>query len=101
MTTSTHPPEDEPFEQVERQIDWVEQLENVRVRHETLAAARAAVDYVDNLHDIVRKLAGRQTFEDLQLLHGTEVAELVTTIRNRDSGGSWDANIRPGLLRES
>ena len=101
MTTSTQPPDDEPFDQVERQIDWIEQLENVRARHETLAAARAAVAYVDNLHDLVRKLAGRQTYEDLQLLHGTDLANLITAIRNRDASNDWDASIRPGLLRES
>ena len=43
MTTTMSPtpdPENDPFDQVERQIDWVEQLENVRIRHESLSASQ-------------------------------------------------------------
>ena len=102
MTTATeHPEPDEPFEQVERQIDWIEQLENIRVRHDTLAAGRAATAYVDNLHDAIRILAGRQTSEDLTLLHGSDLADLVNTIRTRDTDSDWNSTIRPGLLREN
>jgi hypothetical protein len=101
MTTATQQPEpEEPFERVARQIDWVEQLENIRVRHDTLAAGRAAVAYVDNLHGAIRVLSGRQTYEDLQLLHGADLADLVTTIRNRDTDNDWTSTIQPGLLRE-
>lgn len=102
MTTATqHPDPEEPFEQVARQIDWVEQLENIRVRHDTLAAGRAAAAYVDNLHDAIRALAGRQTYEDLQLLHGADLADLVNTVRTRDRSSDWESTIRPGLLREN
>ena len=102
MTTATHQPDpEEPFEQVARQIDWIEQLENIRVRHDTLAAGRAAVAYVDNLHDAIRVLAGRQTYADLKLLHGSDLADLVNAIRSRDADSDWNSTIRPGLLRES
>ena len=102
MTTAMqHPDPEEPFEHVARQIDWVEQLENIRVRHDTLAAGRAAVAYVDNLHDAIRLLAGRQTYEDLKLLHGSDLADLVNTVRTRESGSDWNNTIRPGLLREN
>ncbi len=102
MTTATqYPDPEEPFEQVARQIDWVEQLENIRVRHDTLAAGRAAVAYVDNLHDAIRALAGRQTYEDLKLLHGADLADLVNTVRTRDRSSDWESTVRPGLLREN
>ena len=102
MTISTQQPDpEEPFEQVERQIDWIEQLENIKVRHDTLAAGRAAAAYVDSLHQAIRVLAGRQTYEDLKLLHGSDLADLVNTIRSRDSASDWHSTIRPGLLRES
>ena len=102
MTTGTqYPDPEEPFEQVAQRIDWVEQLENIRVRHDTLAAGRAAVAYVDNLHSAIRALAGRQTYEDLKLLHGEDLADLVNTVRTRDSGSDWESTIRPGLLREN
>ena len=101
MTTATQQPEpEEPFEQVARQIDWIEQLENIKVRHDTLAAGRAAAAYVDNLHDAIRILTGRQTYEDLQLLYGSDLADLVATIRNREPSSDWNNTIRPGLLRE-
>ncbi len=102
MTTTTHQPDpEEPFEQVARQIDWVEQLENIRVRHDALAAGRAAVAYVDNLRDAIRVLAGRQTYEDLKLCHGPDLADLVNEIRTRGADSDWNNTIRPGLLRES
>ena len=103
MTTTMTPtpePEDDPFDQVERQIDWVEQLENVRVRHESLSASRDVVPYVEALRESIIKLAGRQTYEDLQLLHGKEAADLIDTVRRRDPDDSWNGAIKPGLLRE-
>ncbi len=102
MSTATqYPDPEEPFEQVARRIDWVEQLENIRVRHDTLAAGRAAVAYVDNLHQAIRALAGRQTYADLKLLHGADLADLVNTVRTRDIDSDWESTIRPGLLREN
>ena len=103
MTTTMTPtpePEDDPFDQVERQIDWVEQLENVRIRHESLSASRAVVPYVEALRESIIKLAGRQTYEDLQLLHGKEAADLIDTVRRRDPDDSWNGAIKPALLRE-
>lgn len=98
MTTTMRPePEDDPFSQVERQIDWVEQLENVRERHENLSAARSAVPYVESLREAVIQMAGRQTFEDLRLLYGAEVAGLIDTVRRRDPADEWNAQIRPAL----
>ena len=101
MTTAMRPePEDDPFDQVEQQIDWVEQLENVRIRHETLSASRDVVPYVEALRESIIKLAGRQTREDLRLLHGSNVADLVDTVRRRDPDDSWNGTIKPALLRE-
>ncbi len=101
MTTAMNPePEEDPFEQVEEQIDWIEQLENVRIRHESLSASREVIPYVEALRESIIKLAGRQTYEDLRLLHGAEVADLVDTVRRRNPDDSWNATIKPALLRE-
>ena len=101
MTTTMRPePEDDPFDHVERQIDWVEQLENVKIRHATLSASRDVVPYVEALRESIIKLAGRQTFEDLRLLHGNEVANMVDTVRRRDPDDPWHGIIKPALLRE-
>lgn len=103
MTTTMSPtpePEDDPFEQAERQIDWIERLENVRVRHESLSASRHVVPYVEALREAMIKLAGRQTYEDLRLLHGAEAAELVDSVRRRDPDDPWHSTIKPALLRE-
>ena len=101
MTTTMRPePEDDPFDQVEQQIDWVEQLENVRIRHETLSASRDVVPYVEALRESIIKLAGRQTHEDLRLLYGSNVADLVDVVRRRDPDDSWNGTIKPALLRE-
>ena len=103
MTTTMSPtpdPENDPFDQVERQIDWVEQLENVRIRHESLSASRDVVPYVEALREAIIKLAGRQTIEDLRLLHGNAAADLVDTVRRRDPDDPWNGIIKPALLRE-
>ena len=101
MTTTMRPePEDDPFDQVEQQIDWVEQLENVRIRHETLSASRDVVPYVEALRESLITLAGRQTHEDLRLLYGSNVADLVDVVRRRDPDDSWNGTIKPALLRE-
>lgn len=103
MTTTMSPtpePEEDPFEQVERQIDWIEQLENVRVRHQSISASREVVRYVDALRETIIRLAGRQTHEDLRLIHGSEVADLVDIVRRRDPDDSWNGQIKPALLRE-
>lgn len=103
MTTTMSPtpePEDDPFDQIERQIDWVEQLENVRIRHESLSASRDVVPYVEALRESIIRLAGRQTVEDLRLLHGNDIAELIDIVRRRDPDDSWNGVIKPALLRE-
>lgn len=103
MTTTMSPtpePEEDPLDQVERQIDWVERLENVRIRHENLSASRDVVPYVDALREAIISLAGRQTYEDLRLLHGAGVADLVDTVRRRDPDDPWNGIIKSALLRE-
>ena len=101
MTTAMRPePEEDPFEQVERSIDWIEQLENVRTRHANQSASRNAVPYVEALRESIIQLAGRQTYEDLRLLHGAEIAEVVDTVRRRDPDDIWNGVIKPGLERE-
>ncbi len=103
MTSTMSPtpePEDDPFDQVERQIDWVEQLENVRIRHDTLSASREVIPYVEGLRESIIRLAGRQTYEDLKLLHGTQVAEIVDAVRRRAPDDAWNGTMKPALLRE-
>ena len=98
MTTAMRPePEDDPFDQVERQIDWVEQLENVRERHENISAIRSAVPYVESLREAIILMAGRQTFADLRLLYGAQVAALIDTVRRRDPSDMWNSEIKPAL----
>lgn len=101
MTTTMRPePEEDPFDQIERQIDWVEQLENVRIRHESLSASRDVVPYVEALRESIIRLAGRQTYEDLRLLHGNDIADVIDTVRRRDPDDVWNGVIKPALQRE-
>ena len=99
MTTTMSPtpePDEDPFEQVERQLDWVEQLENLRVRHDSLAR-RPAPPSATWTPCAMRCASwpGRQTYEDLKLLYGDELADLVDAVRKPD-GDDWERHHQAG-----
>ena len=51
---------EDPFEEVERGIDWLERLENIRERQDREAAMRETVEYVEMLRGVLMELSGRR-----------------------------------------
>ena len=87
------------YDEIERNIDWIERLERVRTRHDRAVAVRAAVQYVEQLRQIIGGLAGAVTPEELQRHCGSELAEAAQAI-GQGSPDAWTERIKPALLSE-
>ena len=71
---------EDPFEEVERGIDWLERLENIRERQDREAAMRETVEYVEMLRGVLMELSGGASLESvagesIADRHGNEVSE--------------------------
>ena len=89
---------EDPFEDVERGIDWLERLENIRARRDREAAIREVVGYVDRLRGALIVLSQDAKPEQIAELHGQEIAGLIAGMRDGGSDDPWDEYLRPALL---
>ena len=88
---------EDPFEEVERGIDWLERLENIRERQDREAAMRETVEYVEMLRGALMELSGSTTLESIADRHGIEVSELIESIRGDGEKDPWVAYLKPTL----
>ena len=91
---------EDAFDEVERGIDWLERLENIKVRQDREAALHETVEYVSRLRIAISTLAGDATAEEIAELHGGEIAELLRGIRNGGSDDPWTEYLRPALREQ-
>lgn len=89
---------EDAFDEVERGIDWLERLENIKARQDREALLREAVDYVDRLREAVTVLSGNAPVESVAKLHGQEVAELVASVKDDGENDPWLEYLRPALM---
>ena len=89
---------DDHFDEVEQAIDWVERLEHLRSRHDRETASRAAIQYVEELRQAVRLLAGPLTTDELAERCG-DSASLAANIA-LSQPDVWTERIRPALLAD-
>ena len=94
---------EDPFEEVERGIDWLERLENIRERQDREAAMRETVEYVEMLRGVLMELSGGASLESvagesIAERHGNEVAALIESIRGDGEKDPWVAYLRPTLV---
>lgn len=89
---------EDAFDEVERGIDWLERLENIKARQDREALLREAVDYVDRLREAVTVLSGNTPVESVAKLHGQEVAELVASVKDDGENDPWLEYLRPALM---
>ena len=89
---------EDPFEEVERGIDWLERLENIRERQDREAAMRETVEYVEMLRGALMELSGSTTLESIADRHGNEVSELIESIRGDGEKDPWVAYLKPTLI---
>ena len=98
MTTAIGNEDD--FDEVERGIDWLERLENIKARQDREAALHETVGYISRLRTAISTLAGDATAEEIAEMHGGEIAELVQGIRDGGSDDPWTEYLRPALREQ-
>ena len=91
---------EDAFDEVERGIDWLERLENIKARQDREAAIHETVGYVSRLRAAISTLAGDATAEEIAELHGGEIAELVRGIRNGGTDDPWTEYLSPALQEQ-
>lgn len=98
MTTVAQGLED-PFDEVERSIDWVERLEGVRSRYNREEALRVAVAYADALRQAILDLAEGLEEGELRDLFRSETVDIVLGIQG-EAPDAWTERLKPALLGE-
>ena len=96
MTTTTS--HEDPFDEVERGIDWLERLENIKARQDREAAMRETVEYVNRLRHVIAALSGDTPAELIAESHGQPIADLVESIREGGADDPWHKYLEPALL---
>ena len=96
MTTTTM---GDQFDEVERNLEWLEQLESLQARSASERAAFEVAEYVMKLRGAVLALAGTRTVDELGQTTGTETAQLVAELREEGDNDQWNSRIRPALLK--
>lgn len=91
---------EDAFDEVERGIDWLERLENIKARQDREAALRETVRYVHKLRDAIAVLSGDASIEQIAEGHGREIADLVQGIRAGGSDDPWTEYLRPALQEQ-
>ena len=91
---------EDPFEEVERGLDWLERLEVIRARQDREAAIRETVEYVETLRRVLVDLSGGGAPEGIAERYGKDVVELVESIGGDGANDPWVAYLRPTLVEE-
>ncbi len=91
---------EDAFDEVERGIDWLERLENIKARQDREAALRETVGYVHRLRDAIAVLSDDVSIERIAERHGRGMADLVKGIRTGGSDDPWTEYLRPALQEQ-
>lgn len=91
---------EDAFDEVERGIDWLERLENIKARQDREAALHETIGYVHRLRDAIVILSDEAGIERIAERHGREVAQLIQSIRDGDSDDPWNEYLRPALQEQ-
>ena len=90
---------DDPFEEAERGLDWLEKLEALQVRAASNRAAYEVAEYVMKLRAAVTELAGSRAASELSEEVSADTLELVEELRRAGDVDIWSTRIRPALLK--
>ena len=94
-TTLSH---EDPFDEVERGIDWLERLENIKARQDREAAMRETVEYVNRLRQVITALSSDTPIEQIAERHDEEIAALVESVRKSGEDDPWHKYLKPALM---
>lgn len=96
MTTSIG--NEDPFEEVERGIEWLEQLESMKARHDREGAIEETIEYVDALREVISILSGDAEAEWIEKRYGRGIAGVIDGIRDGGTKDPWEEYLKPALL---
>ena len=82
--------QEDPFDEVERGIDWLERLESIKARQDREAAIGETVEYVNRLRHVIASLSGDASIEQIAEQHGQPIADIVASIRDAGKDDPWD-----------
>lgn len=91
---------EDAFDEVERGIDWLERLENIKARQDREAALHETIGYVQSLREAIVVLSGEASIERIAERHGREMAELIQGIVDGGSDDPWNEYLRPALQEQ-
>ena len=89
----------DPFDDAERGLEWLEKLETLQARSASDRAAYEVAEYVMQLRAAVTSLAGERTATELSEAVGTETAQLVEQLRQAGDKDYWNTRVLPALLK--
>ena len=89
----------DPFDDAERGLEWLEKLEALQTRSASDRAAYEVAEYVRRLRTAVTELAGGRTVADLSEAVGSETAQLVEELRQAEGNDYWNTRVLPALLK--
>ena len=89
---------EDPFDEVERGIDWLERLENMRERQDREEAIQETSEYVDVLREVISILCGDAEIEWIAKRYGRGIAGVVEGIREGGTKDPWSEFLKPALL---
>ena len=92
--------EDDAYEEVERGLDWLERLENIKARRDRESAMRETVKYVDRLRDALTELSEDIPAERIVERHGQEIADLIESVKESGANDPWLDYLKPALLED-
>ena len=89
----------DPFDDAERGLEWLEKLEALQARSASDRAAIEVAEYVMRLRAAVTALAGERTASELADSVGPETARLVEELRQAGGRDYWNTRVLPALLK--
>ena len=89
----------DPFDDAERGLEWLEKLEALQARSASDRAAIEVAEYVMRLRAAVAALAGERTSAELADAVGPETARLVEELRQAGGRDYWNTRVLPALLK--
>ena len=89
----------DPFDDAERGLEWLEKLEALQARSASDRAAVEVAEYVMRLRAAVTALAGERTSAELADAVGPETARLVEELRQAGGRDYWNTRVLPALLK--
>ncbi len=89
----------DPFDDAERGLEWLEKLEALQARSASDRAAIEVAEYVMQLRAAVTALAGERPASELAEAVGAETAQLVEQLRQVGDEDYWNTRVLPALLK--